>query len=194
MASIIAQTFYCILVRLSYVRGLTLLSALVALLLFGLGAVQDGRTPGELRPGQAKVLSIRIAGPFTLVEEYDPKFAGPRPVHVLESHLLKVVVRTERVERLDILVALSGTESFGVFSGKADSNGLVRVEVELPEAGSTHDWRIPGPDGLRRPGPVREGTVFMLVPYGVADVSGTGGTTLEAVVAQGDVLWVRVEE
>jgi len=156
------------------VRELSLIATLVAVLVVGLGAVRSDPSRNDLRPGQAGVEELRIVSPFELVEEYDPKFAGSRPVHVLESSLLELTVRTEQVERVDILVALSGTESFGVFSGTPDGDGTVEIEVVVPEAGSMHDWRVPGPQGLRRPGPVRPGTVFMLVPYGIVEVAPFG--------------------
>jgi hypothetical protein len=145
-------------------------------------------------PGTSRILDLRVVSEHELIMDNDPKFPHPRRVYLVDDESVEIMARTERVARLDVLVSLSGTESFGMFSGRPDREGVVRIEVEVPAAGSMHDWRIPGPDGRRRPGPVRPGTVFMLVPSGVDTVAMPGGGPQGAVVAHGGPNWVVVRE
>jgi hypothetical protein len=116
--------------------------------------------------------------------ENDPK-GPPRPVHVLADDTTLVIARTRGIQRLDVLVQLSGTESFGVFSGTPDRSGIVKIEVKVPPGGSLHDFREPGPGGRRVTGEVRPRTVFMLQPTGYVG---------EGLGISGDAVWVRLDE
>jgi hypothetical protein len=140
-----------------------------------------GETP--LRPAIDDLMVLDYVG---IEEDFDPKFPGPRPVHVLGQDTVEVLVRTHGVERLDIVVQVSGTDSFGLFSGIPDRNGLVTIKVEVPEGGSWHDFRVPGPEGIRRPGQIEPRTIFTLHPTGYV---ACGGLSLS-----GDPVWVRLEE
>ena len=173
--------------------------ALAVLTLIGFVALSltKHETPAHGEPPRPAIYDFQVADPLRVEMDDDPKFASPLPVHIVEGTWATVLARTEGIERLDVLVQLSSSESFGVFSGRPDGDGLVRIEVEVPATGSIHYWRVPGPEGRRTPGPVRPGTVFMLVPMGVAasDIeNGHQPVSPDAVTVRGDVLWVKLGE
>ena len=156
-----------------------ILGALVSLSL----ALREASPPEDLL--LPTIQDFVVVDYLRIEQDNDPKFPGPRPVHVLAADTVRVFARTRGIERLDVLVQLSGTESFGVFSGRPDRNGLVHIEVKVPAGGSRHDFRVPGPEGKRRPGQVQPRTVFMLQP---------AGYVAEGIGISGNAVWVRLEE
>ena len=144
--------------------------------------------PEETTPLRPVIEDFVVVYYLHIEQDDDPKRqkgTAPRPVHVLAEDTAVIFARTRGVERLDIVVQLSGTESFGVFSGTPDRNGHVTVEVDIPRGGSWHDFRVPGPEGRRDLGQIRARTVFMLAPYGYV---------ANGIHASGDAIWVRLEE
>ena len=158
-------------------------------------SIREPRTAGEaLGPA---IIDFTVLDHLRMEADDDLKFPYPRPVHVLAEDTVTVFARTHGIERLDVVVAMSGTESFGVFSGAPDRNGFVRIDVSIPEGGSWHDVRVPGPEGKRTAWQLPSRTLFMLVPTGILPTGsvsqlGYGPDNEPAIV--GTPVWVRLEE
>jgi hypothetical protein len=146
-----------------------------------------------LRPAIQEFVVVEY---LRMEQDYSPK-APPEPIHVLAGNPVKVFARTQGIVRLDVLVQISASDGFGVFSGYPDDDGFTTISVTVPESGEYEYVRIPGLEGRRAVWEIPPGMTYYLVPTGVVregfPSSFVYGSDNEPVII-GEPIWVRLDE
>ena len=86
----------------------------------------------DAEPG---ILSVEVVS-GNAITMTPPKSSDRIQVHVAEEGKIKLLARVERLEALDVVVAMNSRTSFDRFGGEFVGGGFVVIEVELPSVGS----------------------------------------------------------
>ena len=150
-----------------------LLTALTSVVIFAIisgSALLVGPQPTDAMP---RIFSIEVVSGEAITVT-PPKSPNPIQVYATRNGRMKLLARVERLETLDVVVAMNSRTSFGRFEGQFVGDGFVIIEVALPSVGS--QWPSPGP-GASSPMQtvtIEPGQIFFLQVIGASGTATSG--------------------
>ena len=119
-----------------------LFTALTVAMIFACLGASYALKAGNALEGRPRLLSMEVIhGRAEMMKP--PKFSEAVRVHVVEDGVVRVLARVEGLDTLELLVSINSRTNVGRFPGHSLGEGLIAIDVTLPDVGS--QWPSPGP-------------------------------------------------
>ena len=120
-------------------RIFTALTAVTIIVFLAASVALDSRDAPKAHP---RILSLEVMNASAVMERVSMSAQSVR-LHIVEQGTVRLLARVEGLDTLDVFVSINARTDFGHFSGRPLGEGLVAIDVQLPEVGS--QWPSPGP-------------------------------------------------